>query len=163
MTNHNLSEHASWPGYTQHEADFSCSAQTLFDYVTNASLWHTWHPATRSVRDVPKRPLVKGDTVLESITAATRKFEAVWTVEECAPQSNPMRWTITTQTARGAARLTYEIKPTPSGCHFTRKLWFRSFTLPWRWLDKTLLRRMLSKQTSQALANLQHVMQPAKR
>jgi hypothetical protein len=156
---HSLSESAAWPGYTEHEASFACSAQTLFDHITNASLWHTWHPATRSVRDVPQRPLVKGDTVLESITAAGRQFDAVWTVEECAPQATPMRWTITTRTERGAARLTYEITPTQGGCRFTRKLWFRSFKAPWRWLDKTLVRRMLSRQTAQALVNLQRVME----
>ena len=33
-------------------------AQPVFEFVTNASLWHYWHPATASVTATPPRPLV---------------------------------------------------------------------------------------------------------
>lgn len=42
-------------------------ANAVFAFVTNASLWHYWHPATEAVSGVQNRPLVAAETVTESI------------------------------------------------------------------------------------------------
>lgn len=128
--------------------------EQVFDLVSNPSLWHTWHPATRSVRDAPPRPLQVGESVLEEITAGGRRFEARWTVLRC---ERPTRWEISTDTGRGAAHIVYRLQATPAGCSFERCLRFRSHHWPWRWLDHSLMQWILRRQSLRALANLRRV------
>jgi Polyketide cyclase / dehydrase and lipid transport len=134
-----------------HTADLACTPQALFDFVTNASQWYRWHPATHAVRDVPARPLVLGETMVEHIVAAHRSFEATWTVIDCEA---PRLWRIETATPFGASVLTYRMAPAPGGCHFERTCDFRSEGA-WHLLDGNFTRWMLSRQAAQALRNLQ--------
>ncbi len=133
------------------EIDLPHPAATVFDYVTTPALWHTWHPATAEVRNVPNRPLRSGETMLEVIAMLGRRDEALWTVHACQPH---MRWEIVTDTPRGSAHITYVLTPIAGGCHFHRTLEYRSKGLPWRWLDASLLRWVLKRQSAQALKNL---------
>jgi hypothetical protein len=128
----------------------------VFDFVSTPALWHTWHPATVEVRNVPNRPLGTGETMLELIAVAGRRDEALWTVLACTP---PQLWEIATDTAYGAARIVYRITPTAAGCRFHRTLEFRSKRWPWRMLDSTLLRWMLVRQSSRALYRLKQVLE----
>src|SRR5438132_299545 len=89
----------------------------VFDFVTNPSQWYRWHPATRSVRDVPPRPLGLHETMVEHIRAGGRSFEAVWTVVAC---ERPSLWQIETATPHGASVITYHLEPLGSGCRFER-------------------------------------------
>ena len=57
--------------------DIQQSPERVFNFVTTPALWHTWHPATVSVRETPDRPLVKGETMLELITVAGHRNEAL--------------------------------------------------------------------------------------
>lgn len=132
------------------------AAQDVFDYVTTPALWRTWHPATVAVRDVPERPLTVGETARELIAMGGRTDEAVWTVRACEP---PKLWTIDTDTPKGAAQITYRIEPRARGCGFHRTLDFRSKGLAWRWLDSTLTRFVLERQSRQALRNLKHILE----
>ncbi len=116
--------------------------EQVFDLVSNPSLWHTWHPATRSVRDAPPRPLREGESVLEYICAGGRRFEARWTVLRC---ERPTRWEIATDTDRGRAHIVYRLQATPAGCSFERCLRFRSHHRPWRWLDHGLTQWILRR------------------
>lgn len=135
--------------------DFPFSPQTVFDYVTTPAYWHTWHPATAEVRNVPVRPLVKGETMLELIKVAGRTDEACWTVTTCIPGQ---RWEIATETIKGRAHITYQLLATPQGCRFHRTLAFRSKGVLWRLLDHTLMRWVLVKQSQKALENLRLVL-----
>jgi uncharacterized protein YndB with AHSA1/START domain len=130
--------------------------QSVFDYVTTPALWHTWHPATASVRDVPDRPLVEGETVVEIIAMAGRTDEALWTVVACEA---PRRWEIETDTHKGSARIVYRIDATAKGCRFHRTLDFRSKGALWRLLDSTLTRLFLIRQSSRALRQLKQVLE----
>jgi uncharacterized protein YndB with AHSA1/START domain len=130
--------------------------QTVFDYVTTPALWHTWHPATAAVRDVPERPLVEGETVVEIIAMAGRTDEALWTVVACEA---PGRWEFETDTRKGSARIVYRIDATPTGCRFHRTLDFRSKGRLWRMLDSTLTRFFLMRQSSRALRQLKQVLE----
>ena len=131
-------------------------AQRVFDYVTTPALWHTWHPATVEVRNVPARPLITGETMLEVIAMAGRRDEALWTVTACTP---PQLWEIATETPNGAAHIAYRMTPTATGCRFHRTLEFRSKGWPWRLLDSTLTRWILVRQSARALLNLKQVLE----
>ena len=132
------------------------TAAEVFDYVTTPALWHTWHPATVSVRDAPDRPLVVGETMRELIAVAGRRNEAVWTVLVC---DAPRRWEIGTDAPAGTAHIVYRIAATSVGCRFQRTLDYRSKGWPWRALDSSLTRWILERQSARALANLKAVLE----
>jgi uncharacterized protein YndB with AHSA1/START domain len=134
----------------------ACSPERAFAYATNASLWHTWHPATAQVRDVNARPLKEGETIHESIVAIGQKFDAVWTVLACEA---PHLWVIATRTERGSARIVYRISPHAQGCEFHRTLEYRSYQWPWVWLENNFTRWMLGKQSQRALEQLKLVLE----
>lgn len=141
------------------EVDVARPPREVFDYVTTPALWHTWHPATVEVRDVPQRPLTTGETMLEVIDVAGRRDQAVWTVVACVP---PERWEIATETRTGVAHIVYRLSPVSAGCRFHRTLQFRSKRAPWRWLDSTLTRWILVRQSRRALRNLKRVLEQSK-
>jgi uncharacterized protein YndB with AHSA1/START domain len=127
----------------------------VFAYATTPALWQTWHPATVAVRNVPDRPLVVGETAREVIDMAGRSDEALWTVTQCEP---PRLWQIATETAKGVARITYQVDARGDGCLFRRTLEFRSKGWPWPLFDATLTRLFLVVQSRRALRNLQRVL-----
>jgi Polyketide cyclase / dehydrase and lipid transport len=131
-------------------------APAVFEFVTNASLWHFWHPATASVSATPPRPLGVGEQVTESIRAGARSFSATWTVLVCEP---PALWVIATDTPQGAARIVYELRDDGALTRFFRTLSYRSHRWPWSMFDHNLTRLMLHKQSERALANLKHVLE----
>ena len=131
-------------------------AADVFAYVTTPALWHTWHPATASVHDVPNRPLVTGETMRERIDAAGRRFDAIWTVLACEA---PQLWVIATATDNGDARIVYRVTATGDGCEFHRTLEFRSRHYPWRAFDGNVTRWILDRQSARALANLKAVLE----
>ena len=108
------------------------------------------------VREVPNRPLIAGETMLEVIAMAGRRDQAIWTVLACVP---PERWEITTDTSNGMAHIIYTIVSTEDGCRFHGTLEFRSKRWPWRHLDVTLTRWILKRQSSRALQNLKAVLE----
>jgi len=138
------------------EVEIARPSQQVFEYVTTPALWHTWHPATVEVRDVPDRPLTSGETMLELIAVGSRRDKALWTVRACEP---PARWEIATDTPNGSADIVYRIAPTAAGCRFHRTLRFRSKRWPWRMLDSTLTRWIIVRQSARALANLKRVLE----
>ena len=138
------------------EIDIARPPHDVFAYATTPALWHTWHPATVEVRNVPNRPLTTGETMLESIAVMGRRDEALWTVRVCAP---PQCWEIATDTANGEAHIVYSIAATASGSRFHRALAFRSKHWPWRALDSTFTRWILMRQSGRALRNLKRVIE----
>jgi uncharacterized protein YndB with AHSA1/START domain len=128
----------------------AAAPEAVYAFVTNAAQWHTWHPATHSVRDVPDRPLVLGETVIEEIHAGFRHFDAKWQVIECVPLR---RWAIGTQTPHGRSTVTYELTAQDGGTRFERTCEFAS-TGVWSLLDGTALKWMLARQAATALENL---------
>lgn len=132
-------------------------AAAVFEFVTNASLWHHWHPATASVRATPPRPLVQGEQATESIRAGSRRFDATWTVVACEP---PALWAIATDSPPGEARIVYELRADgPALTRFFRTLSYRSRRWPWTLFDHNLTRAVLLKQSERALANLKKVLE----
>jgi carbon monoxide dehydrogenase subunit G len=128
----------------------AAAPEAVYAFVTNAAQWHTWHPATHSVRDVPDRPLVLGETMVEEIRAGLRHFDAKWQVIEHVP---PRRWAIETRTPLGHSTVSYELTPQDGGTRFQRTCEFAS-TGAWSLLDGTALKWMLQRQATKALENL---------
>ena len=128
--------------------------EKVFDYATDASLWHTWHPATASVSNVRAGPLAVGESVHEDIRVGPWKFAATWVVVE---SERPSHWAIETETPDGVSRIDYNVQPHGTGSRFTRVLAFRSKVYPWKALDTTLLRWMLTPQSRRALDQLKRV------
>lgn len=143
--------------------DAACAA--VHAYATNASRWHEWHPATRSVEPLPDRPLQLGDTVVEHIAAAGRRFTATWTV---LGVQAPHLWVIATDSPQGFARITYRLTEEASidgrpRTRFHRRLECRSAAAPWRWLDRWAMRWVLGPQSRAALRGLREVVENRER
>lgn len=131
-------------------------ADTVFEFVTNASLWKHWHPATESVVAAP-RSLRTGEPILESIRAGRRRFSATWTVLACEP---PALWVIAASPPEGDARIVYELRADGTELtRFFRTLAYRSRRWPWTLFDANLTRAALTRQSERALANLKRVLQ----
>lgn len=138
------------------EIDINRAPDQVFAFVSTPALWRQWHPATRSVRDVSDRPMVKGETILEHIAFMGRSSEALWTVLVC---NAPLRWEIGTDTPAGTAHIVYRVTATSAGCRFHRTLDFRSKRPLWRAVDSTLTRWILQRQSTRALVNLKAVLE----
>jgi hypothetical protein len=136
--------------------DIGRSAEEVFDFVTTPALWHTWHPATASVSEVPSRPLKVGETVVEHIRVGPRRFDARWVVVTCDPFRE---WMIEAVSVEGSARLRYRLEPIGADCRFNRTLGFRSKRWPWTALDSNLIRWALDRQSARALRALKGVLE----
>jgi hypothetical protein len=133
-----------------------CPIGFAFAFTTTPAMWNSWHPATAAVRDAPHRALALGESVVETIRAGGRRFDATWTVLASEPDS---LWVIGTRTARGDARIIYRLTENPGGCHFHRTLDYCSRGLPWRWLDGNLTRYLLGQQSHRAMDRLKTVLE----
>ncbi|WP_171090269.1 SRPBCC family protein [Usitatibacter rugosus] len=136
--------------------DIDMATADVFHYATAPYLWHTWHPATAAVSNVPSRPIGLGETVRERIHVGLKRFETTWTVVECRP---PDTWVIVTDSGQGVARIRYIVSPLAGGSRFTRILEYRSRVWPWRWIDSSLMRWILSRQSRRALNQLKRVLE----
>jgi uncharacterized protein YndB with AHSA1/START domain len=144
---------------TEVRVNAPCAAVHAF--ATNAARWCRWHPATRSVEALPDRPLGLGETVVERITTAGRRFSATWTV---VAVDAPHLWVITTDTPQGLARISYRLasEPGPGGIfvtRFQRTLEFCSRPAWQRRLDPMIARWVLVPQSRRALDQLKHVVE----
>lgn len=140
------------------EATIQAPRERVYAIATNASRWHEWHPATKSVDAVPERPLLQGETVVETIHAAGRRFQTTWTV---VAQESPSLWVIVTDSPQGVARIAYRLLPGPTrgSTRFLRRMEFRSRRWPWRLADALVARWVLAPQSDQALKNLKAVVE----
>jgi uncharacterized protein YndB with AHSA1/START domain len=136
--------------------DIERTPAQVFEFVTNAAQWKRWHPATVAVSGVPNRALVLGETVDEQIHAGPRRFTARWTVTESKP---PRRWVIVTDSAEGEAKISYKITEHEGVTYFERTLEYASKRWPWKWFDGSLTRRLLTRQSEEALRNLKRVIE----
>ena len=130
-------------------------AAAVFEFVTNASLWSHWHPATVSVLAAP-RALTTGEQMTETIRAGRRTFTATWTVLACEPSS---LWVIAASPPGGDARIVYELRGDGELTRFFRTLTYRSRRWPWTWFDGNVTRSVLTRQSERALANLKRVLE----
>lgn len=138
------------------EIDIAASPVDVFDFVTTPMFWSMWHPATEEVFDTPERPLLYGETAFEIFRAGGSRFTAEWTV---IAREAPRLWSIATDMDEGEARITYRLARSERGTRFVRTLAYRSRYAPQRWFDSSLVRWVLTRQSTRALGNLKRVLE----
>lgn len=110
-----------------HQIEIRCSAEQLFNYVTQPWRWHEWHPDSKGARS-DKQVLAVGDTFDESIEVKplqplpfTVRRSPHYVVRESVPFSS---WFVEGTFSDGRLSFRYEIEPQPAGVLFKRTLQF---------------------------------------
>ena len=156
MSERDASERQAFLYRIDSEVDLAVPPVDVFDFVTTPTLWTMWHPATEEVFDTPERPLLYGETAFEKVRVGGRRFMAEWTVIACEA---PRLWAIAADTDEGEARVTYRLARSENGTRFVRTLAYRSHYAPQRWFDSSLVRWVLTRQSTKALVNLKRVLE----
>lgn len=109
-------------------------AAAVFDVVTTARFWPSWHPATRGVEGDIDEPARLGDQIIGHVTIAGIEGTGTWTVTEYDP---PRHLALEADLAFGHLRIAYELAAEPGGgTRFQRDLDFPDLGppagRPWR-------------------------------
>ena len=124
-------------------------AEAVFDLVTTAGFWPDWHPATRAVGGVTRRPYRLGDIVWEKGQVGQSEFLVIWKVVE---HESPTRVALECQAPR--ARITYTFQPGDDGVKYTRTLEFDETALEAAVSNPRALEEFMHQQSAQALKQL---------
>ena len=97
----------------ENKIEIQCSAQALFNYVTQPWLWHEWHPNSISATENPNG-LKVGDTFQEMIRLKPLdplpvifNRETSYTVLVSQPDT---QWIVEGKTNNGALRIQYDFE-----------------------------------------------------
>ncbi|MEN3979955.1 SRPBCC family protein [Acinetobacter sp. CWB-B33] len=97
----------------ENKMEIQCSAQALFNYVTQPWLWHEWHPNSISATE-SSNGLKVGDTFLEMIRLKPLdplpvifNRETSYTVLVSQPDT---QWIVEGKTNNGALRIQYDFE-----------------------------------------------------
>ena len=128
-------------------------ANLVFDYVTTARNWTTWHPSSLSVSGAIDRPGQVGDQVTEQFLVAGNRGTVVWTVRE---RDTPRRWVIEGIIAgRGTGgTVVYALSAKNGGTFFEREFTYPTPNLFFALLDALIIRRRVQAESEQALRQL---------
>jgi len=131
--------------------------ETVFEYVTTASHWSAWHPATVAVSGDVKRSAEVGDTIVEKIRFMGRHDLFTWVVRE---RTFPERWVFDGTGASGAqAKITYTLSAQNQGTLFERELVYTMATPFIQFLDKLFLGRRMTAVSEKALERLKETLE----
>jgi uncharacterized protein YndB with AHSA1/START domain len=89
--------------------------EPVFDLVTEARFWPTWHVLTRSVCGTVNRPFLEGDEFTEYINGPQGTVELTWTVSEYVRGRH-----VTIQPMGYEASIVYSFEEVPGGTRFSR-------------------------------------------
>ena len=140
----------------EHHIEVPGTPQAVLDYARCVACWPQWHPSSLKVFAAP-RALGAGECFEEDIRAAGRSRHLHWEVLEYLPGE---RWVARAEDAGHSLslRLSYECRPGPQGCVFSRILEYRLNT-PWmRLLDRLLLQRRIERESAESMARLAQVL-----
>jgi uncharacterized protein YndB with AHSA1/START domain len=124
-------------------------AEAVFDLVTTAGFWPDWHPATRAVGGVTRRPYRLGDIVWEKGQVGQSEFLVMWKIVEHEP---PTRIVLECQSPR--ARITYTFRHGDDGVEYSRSLEFDESGLQNVVPNPRALEEFMHQQSAQALEQL---------
>jgi len=143
-----------------HEIEINCTAEKLFNYVTQPWYWHEWHPDSKGAGG-GGRILSVGDTFDETIEVRplaplpiTLTRHPRYMVRESVPNS---RWSAAGSFRDGWLSFRYEIEPTNAGVVFRRTLQFD--VKGWMRLLVPLLTIKQQRKSRVALAALKRLME----
>ena len=135
------------------------SPETVFNYVTTASQWPAWHPASMAVSGSVDHSAAPGEQIIEEISFMGRRERFTWTVRERQP---PNRWVFEGHGRSGAeSAITYTLSTSGSGTLFERELVYTMGSPFIRLLDRLFLRRRMSAVSRKALIRLKQVLEKA--
>ena len=102
----------------QREIEIDASPDAVYDKLTDPNCLAEWVSVHDALEEAPSRNVEKGDTLVQRLKVAGRKFRIRWHVDEA---SRPHRVVWTGKGPMGTrARATYEIsKDGGPGCTFT--------------------------------------------
>jgi uncharacterized protein YndB with AHSA1/START domain len=131
--------------------------EEVFDFITTASNWPKWHPATVSVSGAVSHPALEGETIVEKVKYGLMRDTFSWKVEEC---QSPNRWAIIAKSDRHRqkVRIAYTLTPENEGTLWEREMCFyirNSFRL----LDKLVFKRLLRRNSETAVRQLKELME----
>lgn len=89
--------------------------EAVFDLVTTARFWPTWHPASKGVKGVTERPYRLGDRVIETAGLGALVVRVPWKVVEHAAMSR-----VVLQSETSPAKITYYFEPGEAATKLTR-------------------------------------------
>jgi len=131
--------------------------EEVFDFITTASNWPRWHPATVSVSGAASHPANEGETIVEKVRYGIARDTFPWKVIECKA---PNRWTIRAASDRHGqkVKISYTLTPENGGTWWEREM---SFYLP-KWigiLDKLVLGKQLRRNSETAVQQLRELLE----
>jgi uncharacterized protein YndB with AHSA1/START domain len=130
--------------------------EKVFDYITTASNWPKWHPATVSVSGAIFHPALEGETIVETIKFGIARDRFTWKVVERIP---PNRWVISgTSDNRQKVRIVYTLTPEGDGTLWEREMRFdipKSLEL----LDRLLFSKLVRRNSETAVRQLKELME----
>jgi hypothetical protein len=115
------------PVHMAHEIEIRCTAEQLFNYVTQPWRWHEWHPDSKGAT-AAKQVLTAGDEFDETIAVkplqplpftVTRNTHYV--VRESVPHTV---WSAEGKFSDGWVSFRYQIEPSGEGVLFKRTMQF---------------------------------------
>lgn len=99
-------------------------ASAIFDFVTTAKHWTTWHPATLGVSGQIEEPMRLGDVIRERARIGESVGANDWTVTEW--EKNTRVVLSMPNTRLGDLQITYTFARRDGGVEFTRELVFEA-------------------------------------
>lgn len=131
--------------------------EEVFDFITTASKWTQWHPATVSVSGDVDHPALEGETIVEVVRFGLARDRFEWKVEE---REAPYRWVIRAQSERHRqkVKIAYTLKSEDGGTSWEREM---TFYLPgsFKHLNKLFINRTLTRNSRKAVRQLKELME----
>jgi len=133
-------------------------AKELFDFLTTASNWTRWHPATVSVSgSAIDHPAVEGEIIVEKVKHGPLRDTFSWEVMECQA---PQRWVIRAKSDRHGqkVKIVYMLTPEDGGTCWEREM---RFYFP-KWLaavDRLFISKVLRKNSETAARQLKELLE----
>ncbi len=131
--------------------------EEVFDFITNASRWTQWHPATVSVSGDVDHPALEGEIIVEIVRFGVARDRFAWKVEE---REAPYRWVIRAKSERHGqmVKIAYNLEQENDGTRWEREM---TFYLPgsFKHLDKLFINRTLTRNSRKAVRQLKELME----
>jgi hypothetical protein len=128
--------------------------EKVFDIITSARFWKTWHPATYAVAGVTERPYLLGDVIHERIQIAGKDYLVTWKVVE---HVRPSRIVLHAQ--KSSSRISYSFKAQGEEIEFRRELEYDEALLRKAVPDVKDLRMLMHEQSEEGLRRLKELVE----
>ncbi|HMA38174.1 MAG TPA: SRPBCC family protein [Chloroflexia bacterium] len=129
----------------------------VFEYVTTPGNWPQWHVSSLGVQGATDHSLAPGEQVTEAFRVAGRRGRVVWTVRE---RDASRRWVIARRIIGGGGGvITYTLRPTATGTRFEREFVYEVPTLLMALLDRLVVRRRVTRESTASVRRLKQVLE----